>query len=374
MVTRRFDMVRFLMRVYQSTPFREYCKSQHLTFPQPKSASPSSLWQSWQKATRGLSPEQQQQIEHEFALISEVANAQAVDRLNEALRNPPPITIPAGAPLALWCFLHEKETFRFLLLRQGSSPTKRWHHAQTQSRLSFAGESQLLKRFQACLKKVYSHFHSGSFFTAVELLHMGGSIGLLGQVSDRLRYLDSFDKRGKPIIQALIPVNWTLVVYSPKTGELQIQTPFRSQQRIDELLTGLEMVFQAPVQRDQQVFQLDRLREPIPHWTSKEVTALRVRHLHLRFRALGVGRIVKLETGAEDHPNAIWDLLKTVIDDNKRYSFRIIFAEFQVKVLTHLGCRTLAIKLWPNRSNLPEPPLGDTIHNVLFQIGLCHAQ
>ena len=97
--------------------------------------------------------------------------------------------------------------------------------------------------------------------------------------------------------------------------------------------------------------------------------------LHLSYPERWGRRRVKLETLASDAPAAIEELLAAHAGEPGLLErLRVCHAELQVKLAMDGRPKTHVIRLWPDRSNLGETPLGVRLRACLSRWGLRHAR
>ena len=111
-----------------------------------------------------------------------------------------------------------------------------------------------------------------------------------------------------------------------------------------------------------------RLLRPLAHLGSPAL----VKALHLRYPARAGRRLLKLETLAGDTPDAIDRLLHAHADALTLTQLTVCYAELQVRLVVFGRRKHFLIRLWPNRCNLSQTPLGDRFRACLRRWGLCY--
>ena len=125
---------------------------------------------------------------------------------------------------------------------------------------------------------------------------------------------------------------------------------------------------------DEAPYDLDPLKGPFrPLPDSDDMESVRVRAIHLRYPARAGRRQLKFETLSSDGPFAIEEMLRAHVPDEALKGLRVTHAELQVRLRIEGGSRNYVIRLWPDRSNIGQTPLGDRFRNCLGRWGLCQA-
>src|SRR5947209_4361015 len=101
---------------------------------------------------------------------------------------------------------------------------------------------------------------------------------------------------------------------------------------------------------------------------------IRLKALHLQYPAHAGRRQVKLETLASDEGSAVEQLLRSHLRGGVLEQLRVCHAELQVRLRVAGQSKNYLIRLWPDRCNLGQSPLGDRFRACLQHWGLSHAR
>ena len=196
----------------------------------------------------------------------------------------------------------------------------------------------------------------------------------VAQVADRLQYMEVFTDAGHPTRQRLRPALSVFFVYHPADGTVLVKSHLRARDRIVELLQRFgQAALGSSVACDDSAFNLEVLKRPFhPLPDAEDLELVRVKALHLRYPERSGRRQLKLETLASDEASAIDDLLHSHVGDGPLAQLRVCYAELQVRLRVAGRSKSYPVRLWPNRSNLSQTPLGDRFRGCLKQWGLSH--
>ena len=379
MFTRPFHGVRFLRSVYGTEPFADFCRELRIVFPQDASSPPKKEdARRWAAALAELPHEQHVVVERDLAMVNELAGEDAVAHLLEAAdgNELPPQSVPGGTPVALWFFLRHPTLFREVFLHHQIEEVDSWRTARAAAGLDAEG---LAVRADALALELRNFFRSdadGDPFCTVDVHRLPDSSCFIAQVADRLRFLDAFSDRGQATTQRVRPAQAVLFVYYPEDGAVLLESPLRSRERTEKLFhLFAEAVLSSEIRIDEVAFDLEPLKGPFhPLPDAEDMEMVRVKALHLRYPPRAGRRQLKLETLSPDEPAAIDHLLHSHVGDGDLARLRVSHAELQVKLRTDGQSKSYAIRLWANRSNLGQTPLGDRFRTCLRRWGLCHAR
>jgi hypothetical protein len=379
MFSRPFHPDRFLRSVYGSEPFIAYCRERRIAFEQsPTLPLQKEDARRWTAALAELPREQHAQLELDLATVNEMAGGDAIAHLLEAAegKDLPPDAVPNGAPVALWFFLRYPPLFREVFLHYEIEEVDCWRTAQAALGLDVSDLADRTAGLAEGLRAYFRpHEESGAFCT-VEAHRLQTSCCFIGQVADRLQFLDAFTDRGQATTQRVRPAQTVLFVYYPEDGTVLLKSPLRSRERTAQLfdLFG-KAVLGSAVRCDEVAFHLEPLKEPFhPLPDGEDMEMVRVKALHLRYPPRAGRRQLKLETLSSDEPAAIDHLLLSHVGHDALDQLRVAHAELQVRLRIEGESKSYAIRLWPNRCNISQTPLGDRFRSCLKRWGLSHAR
>lgn len=379
MFTRPFHPERFLHSVYGTEPFADYCRQRRIPFKQRQGTLPGpGDARTWAAVLAQLPHEQHALVELELATVNEMVTSEIIAHLLEVAGETqlPEDTVPGGAPLALWFLVHRTALFHEVFLHHEIEDVDSWRTAEAPPGLFLPDLEDRAEMLAEALPTFFRVREGKRLFCTVEAHRLSEAICLVAQVADRLQYLDAFTGDGRPIRHRLRPARHLVFVYEPSDGTVLVTSPLRSRERIASLLRCFgQAVLRADVTFGKPAFELEALKypfHPLPDATDMEM--VRVKALHLRYPARDGRRQLKLETLASDAPSAIDSLLSTHVGATSRTQLQVAHAELQVRLRTAGGTRSYAIRLWPNRCNLNQTPLGDRFRTCLKRWGLAHAK
>src|SRR5262249_25460616 len=130
---------RLLQSLLGTEVFADYCRLREIPFnADPVGPSPEDNLQRWFDVLTRLSPDHQARIERELAEVNELSAGHAFDHLLAAGDGGdlPPASIPAGAPLALWFYLHHAALFREVYLHHEMRDITAWRTARADPHLA----------------------------------------------------------------------------------------------------------------------------------------------------------------------------------------------------------------------------------------------
>ncbi len=378
MFARLFQPEQFLRSVYGTEPFADYCRRRNIPFEQTLSSPP---WpgdhRRWAAALAELSHEQHAQVELELATVNDMAGAEAVAHLVEAADEGelPPDSVPSGTPLALWFFLHHPLLFHEVFLHQDIPEGESWGVAQAPPRLVLPNLDDSATALAEALRTFFQVRAAGRF-CSVNAHRLPEGVCFAGQVADRLQFFDTFTEDGQPMTQRLRPALPVFFVYHPDDGTVLLKSPLRSRDRIARLFALFgQTVLGSPVACEADAFDLDILKRPFhPLPDAPDMEQVCVNTLHLREPARAGQRQLKLEVLPGDGMDAIEQLLHSHIDPITLARLRVSYAELQVRLRLAGGSKNYRIRLWPNRCNLSQTPLGNRFRDCLRRWGLWHAR
>jgi hypothetical protein len=122
-------------------------------------------------------------------------------------------------------------------------------------------------------------------------------------------------------------------------------------------------------------FRLDLLKrrfEPLPD--APDMERMRVKALHLAYPERDGRRRLKLETLSGDAPFAMLELLHAhgggaaLLDQ-----LTVVYAELEITLRVEGYSQRHLLRLWPDRCNLTQTPLGDRFRVCLQRWGIAHA-
>lgn len=378
MFTRTFHPDRFLRSVYGTEPFAAYCARRGLPFEQTLSQPlQKEDARRWTAVLAQLSHEEHARVELELTKVNEMAARDALAHLLEAAGEDalPPDAIPGGAPLALWFFLHHADLFHQVFLHHEIRELDSWRTAQAPPGL---GTQDLAGRTQALATALREFFrlHEGTVgFCTADAYRLSEAVCFVGQVADRLQFLEAFTDGGKLTSARVRPALPVLFVYYPQDGRVFLKSHLRSRDRTRDLLQRFgQAILGSPVACDDHAFDLEVLLRPFhPLPDEEDMDLIRLKTLHLRYPERAGRRLVKLETLVSDQQDALDELLQAHLRCDAREQLQVCYAELQVRLRVAGGAKNYLIRLWPDRCNLNQTQLGDRFRACLRRWGLSHA-
>ncbi len=353
-------LTQFLRGVSDTRPFREYCLARGI----PHDAVRCSA------AIAALPPETRVRIHQELAEVSELSDPDGNDHLLAAGGETPPADdVPGGAALALWYLLHRPRDFRDVFLHHEAAETHAWRCARGPAGVP---EAEVLARADALRDALLglSHGDAAARFCAVEAHAQPDGIWFTARVAGRVQLVEGFSETGLPSLHRIRPAATVQFVYAPADGSVLLRSQLRTADRIEELFRCFgRVVLRANVSASDEAFDLDRLRYPFhPLPDADDMVLARVRTLHVRYPARLGRRLLKLETLAQDEPDAMDCLLRA--HGCGAEGLTVIHAELQIRFLAAGQPHDVAVRLWRDRSNLTRTPLGIRLRRCLRQWGL----
>ena len=374
MFARTFHPGRLIRSVQDTSPFREYCLLRSI--PDPLlTAIPGEERDPWAAALQALAPDTQARVELEMAEINELAGHEGNTHLLDAGegREPPPLDVPAGAPLALWYLLHHPDLFHEVFLHHEIRSVRSWRIARAAAHVRLDDPGVSAARLASGLREFFRLDGGAGRYCAVDAHHIQGVHCFTAHVADRICLVESFSESGRLAVKRVRPALTLLFTYNPSAGTVRLKSPLRSIDRLRGLFQCFgTTVLSAPVEIAGSAFDLDRLKHPFrPLPDAADMEVARVKSLHLCYPARLGRRQVKLETLSTDAPTAIEELLRahagTAVPLDE---LRVSHAELQVRLRYRGRSKVALIRLWPDRSSLNDTPLGRRLSACLRQWGL----
>jgi hypothetical protein len=371
---------RFLLHVYGTKPFEEYCRSRGIVFEQIVGFPlKEEDWRRWQHTLRQLPAAQQARIELEFAQVSELADRDALELLSEAARTRglPPADIPGEEALALWFYLNHFDIFQEVFLRREFGETDGWRAARVPAGIAIKDRARRQALLAASLRSFFHAQDGGGRYCVVDRHDIGPSICFAVYLSDRLRFFDAFTLDGERTIQVTRPAFPVLFVYDQREGRVLLKARQRSADKLLDLFRRFaRCVLEHELDADavEPAFRLDLLkhrREFLPD--GEGMGASRVKALHLAYPGRLGRRRLKLETLTGDAPDAIYDLLEQHGgNDTTLEQLQVVYAELQVPLRIDGRNRRHLLRLWRDRCNLGQTPLDQRLRASLKRWGLLY--
>lgn len=379
MFVRTLHPRRLLRTLYGTGPFIDYCGARSIPFIQTaEGAMTEEHARAWDAALAALPGDRLAVVELELAKMNELSGRDGTAHLLAAAQGGmlPPESVPAGAPLAMWFLLHRPDLFHEVFARHEIREVRCWRDATTRPGLA-PDPREATAALVAAVKEMFQMREGTGRFCAADHCRLGDSYCYAVHIADRMRLVEAFDDDGRPAAVRVRPAVPLLFVYRPRDGAVMLKSGLRSPDRVRELLAGFgRAVLGAAVEYRGTAFDLDRLKAPFrPQPDAPDMEAVRVKTLHFSYPERWGRRRVKLETLAADATSAIEELVATHAGEPELLDrLRVCHAELQVRLDAGGRRRTHVIRLWPDRSNLGETPLGVRLRACLVRWGIHHAR
>ncbi len=318
-------------------------------------------------------------VEPTLATLVAMARPEAIAHLLAAARPEelPPDTIRDGPPLAVWFFLHRPELFDAVSRHHECAEAASWHSAQAPPGLALADLDERRRALQAALSEFFRMREGIGRLCRVVAVRLRKTSCFVARIAGRVQSLEVFTEVGRLARRRLRPALSVLFVYCPEDGKVLLQSHLRSRHRIAELFQCFgRAVLLSPVACGHDEFNLEPLKRPFhPLPDAQDMQRVRVKALHLRYPEREGRRLLKLQTLAGDGPSAIREMLRAHVGGQAALDpLRVCYAELQVTICADGKSSTHVLRLWPDRSNLPETPLGARFRSCLRRWGLLHVQ
>lgn len=366
----------FLRAVVGTVPFEEYCRLRAIPFaPRPGDGHDRPL-DRWAAALAALPPDAQARVEFELAQVQELSGPDAGAHLLDAAAGGtlPTDDVPGGNPLALWFLVHRPDLFQEVFFHHEVAEVESWRTARAAADLPVGDLAAKARELGEEVRAFFRRSAGTGRFCAVEARRLPDAVCFAARVADRIQLVEAFSEDGAPSLKRLCPALTVLFAYRPCDGTVRLKSPLRAADRVQELFQrfGLSVLGQ-PVTGFGEGFDLDRLKRPILLLPDAgDMEAVRVRALHLRYPARMNRRGIRLESPSGDHPDAIGELLRAHVGE-RAGELAVWYAELQVRLRVGDRRRTILIRLWPDRCNLTQSPLGDRLRTCLTRWGLRYA-
>lgn len=361
--------------------FADYCRQRGIHFEQPAATGlQAGDEKRWIDALQKMSVEQRIAVELELSKVQALADADAQAHLLSALdgKELPPADTPAGGPLALWVLLRSPAIFHEVFLHQEIRDIDCWRVARARAGLSVERMCQHTATLASSLQQFFGLHEGNGQFCAIEAHVLPEGSCFIASVADRVQMLDGFTDMGERTVQRLCPAFPVTFVYCNKDGTVLLKSRQRSEERVLDLFQRFgKTVLGIDITAEDlgQWFALDRLKE---HWQllpdADDMEQARVKCLHLRYPQDARRRQLKLETLAGDEQAAIPALLRTHVSEVNLRQLQVVYAELQIQLREYNRSRSHTIRLWRNRSNLPQTALGTRFRRCLVRWQLLHEQ
>lgn len=372
MFTRDFHPVRFLRSVAGTDVFEEYCRLRGIAFDceAVRGVGEAELWAD---ALARLPRDGQAEAELELAKVNELAGRDASSHLLAAAdgHTPPPVSVPGGAPLALWFLLHRHDLFEEVFFQHEVRTADRWRTGRAAPGVAVADLPRASASLGEAVREFFRACEGTGRFCMADAHRLPSAVCFAARVSDRVRLVDGFSDAGEPVAQRLRPAVSVLFAYHPADGTVLLKSRLRAADRVAELMARLsEAALGVPAAPAAGAFDLERLKFPFrPAPDREDMELVRVKSLHLRYPARLGARTVKLETAAGSSPATVEHLLRAhagpALDD-----LRVCYAELEVRLRVEGRGKNYAVRLWPNRCGLGRTALADRFRACLRDWGL----
>jgi hypothetical protein len=381
MFTRSFHPRPFLRSVYGTAPFVEYCALRGIAFRQSLGAPMTDRdFLHWQVALLCRPETEQARVELELSQVNDLAHAAPLALLLDAVQGwgVPPAFLPGGPPLALHFFLHHPDLFQEVFLQQEIGTLECWRTATAPAGLAPAELLNRRDRLAESLKEFFRIREGRGQFCAVEAYELQGSACFVAYLSDRLQLLDVFTDEGTHTTRPARPAFALVFAYDPADGRILLRARQRSREKVLDLVRrfGRSVLGnELPESCLPPGFRLDVLKRPFdPAPDGADMERVRVRSLHLAYPGRDGRRRVLLETLAGDGPRAIPELLREHGGaEHTLEALRVLYAELEITLQGRGRRRTHVIRLWPDRTSLPQTALGERFRACLKRWGIADA-
>jgi hypothetical protein len=375
MFAREFRPARLLRTLYGTEPFLTYCRLRAIPFDH---AAAGADLRGWAAAVSKLPSEVQARVELELAQVNELSGRDGIAHLLEAAGDgkEPPLTVPAGPPLALWFLVHRPDLFQEVFFHHEVRETHSWRCGSGPRGLPADDLERKADALRDALRRFFKLGEQRGPFAAVETHRLPEATCFAARVADRLHLIEGFGESGRPSLQRVRPALAVLFAYYPATGSVLLKSPLRAAERVRALFHCFgRAVLGANVEPRAAAFDLEPLKRPFrPLPDRHDLELVRVKSLHLRYPARLGRRQVKLETLSSDEPAAIEQLLRAHVPEEAASELIVCHAELQVRLRTGGRSRSYVVHLWPDRSSLNTSPLGGRLRECLRRWGLSDAR
>jgi hypothetical protein len=373
MFTREFCPARFLRRVARTTSFRDYCRTRGVPYDPVIHGSDE---QRWAAALASLPPDAQARIELELALVTELSDDDGTAHLLAAASGGllPPDDVPSGVGVALWFLLHRPDLLHEVFLHHETGDDHHWQRAKSASAIVIDDLGRSASALADGLREVFRRDAGCGRFCAVDAKRLPAAVCFIARVADRTRFVEAFTDTGEAVIHALWPALTVLFTYSALDGAVMLKSGARATDHVRHLFECFgRTVLGAPVACGGAVFDLDRLKRPFhPLPDADDMESVRLRSIHLRYPSRLGRRCLKLETLGGDESGAVEQMLRYHIPIDAP-DLTVSHAELQVRLWIAGRCKQIRIRLWRDRCDLGQTPLGDRLRTCLMRWGLCDA-
>jgi hypothetical protein len=376
MFSRGFNPASFLRAVGGTEPFRAYCRLRAIPFePVPGDGRDTPL-ERWAAAVAKLSAGAQARVELDLAQVHDLSGPDATAHLLEASHGGdlPGDDIPSGPALALWFFVQRPDLFQDVFFRHEVAEVETWRTARAPANLPVPDFPTAAEALGREMREFFRQSNGAGRFCAVEAHRLPDAVCFAARVADRIQLVEGFTDDGQPSLQRVRPALAVLFAYRPADGIVRLKSPLRAADRVRDLFQRFGLsVLHEPVTDFGEGFDLDKLKRPVLLLPDAEdMEEVRLKTLHLRYPARLGRRGIRLETLPGDTPGAIEGLLKAHVGE-RAGELAVCHAEIQVRL--RLGDRRKyhLIRLWPDRCNLNQTPLGERLRRCLSRWGLRYA-
>lgn len=373
MLTREFCPARFLRRVAGTATFQDFCRTRSVPFNTDSHGADDRRWAA---ALASLRPDAQARIELELALVTELSGDDGTAHLLAAAAGGPlpPDDVPGGEGVALWFLLHRPDVFHEVFLHHESGDGEHWRRAKSAAAIVIDDLGRAGFALAEGLREVFRRDTGSGRYCAVDARRLPAAVCFVARVADRPRLVEAFADAGEAVVHALRPALAVLFTYSPRDGAVMLKSAAHSPDHARRLFECFgRTVLGAPVACGGPVFDLDRLKHPFhPLPDAPDMESVRLRSIHLRYPSRLGRRCVKLETLGGDEPDAVEQLLRAHVPAGVP-ELTVSHAELHVRLRIEGRCKQVRIRLWRDRCNLGQTPLGDRLRACLLRWGLCDA-
>lgn len=366
----------FLRAVAGTEPFRAYCELRGIAFAQPPGDGQETPHDRWAAAVGALSPDAQARVELELAQVHELSGQDAVNHLVEAAGGGslPTDDVPAGAAVALWFLVHRPELFQDVFFHHEVSEVHTWRTGRASPHLAVPDLAAAADALGEAVREFFRQSSGTGRFCAVEGHRLPDAYCFAARVADRIQLVEGFTDDGRPSLQRVRPALAVLFAYCPADGTVRLKAPLRAADRVRALFQQCgNAVLREPLTGFGEGFDLDKLKRPVLLLPDAEdMEEVRLKTLHLRYPSRLGRRGIRLETLLGDTPQAVEELLKVHVGETAG-ELAVCHAEIQVRMRLGDRRRSVLIRLWPDRCNLNQSPLGERLRRCLSQWGLRYA-